>query len=397
MKYAIIIPDGAADLPIEELGGKTVLEAANLNNIDSLARRGRVGMVHNVPEGYPPGSDVAIMSLLGYDPKKYYTGRAPIEAAAKGIKLTDSQIVFRCNLVTIIDGIMSDFSAGHIGTGEAHKLIAFLNEQLSQLGVTFYPGVSYRHLMVTEPAEKFKNLQTTPPHDISDQEVGDYLPRGGKGSDFVRKLMEKSQEILPEHEVNHVRRDLGENQATSIWLWGQGQKPIMDRFSKLYGLKGAAVTAVDLVRGLAKLIGWQVLEVENATGWVDTNYHGKAQAACKALDEVDIVVVHVEGPDESGHNGDVKNKIYALEQIDRLVVPTVLEKLQTFDEWRMMVLPDHPTPISLKTHTDSPVPFVMAGTDISHNGADRFTEHQAENTGMEVDIGWQLMEYFLRG
>jgi len=396
MKYAIIITDGAADRPIEDLGGQTVLEAANLANINGLVREGRIGIVRTVPEGYPPGSDVAIMSVLGYDPKKYYTGRAPIEAAAKGLKLTRDQIVFRCNFVTIIDGVMVDFSAGHIGTQEAHKLIDACNQQLSSMGVQFYPGVSYRHLMVTGPADRFKNLQTTPPHSIADQEVESHMPRG-KGSDFVRELMAKSQEFLPTHEVNQVRRDLGENAATSIWLWGQGQKPMMDRFSKLYGMRGAAITAVDLVRGLAKLIGWKVLEVENATGWVDTNYHGKADAACKALDDVDIVVVHVEGPDESGHVGDYKNKIYALQQIDRQIVAPVLEKLKTFDQWRMIVLPDHPTPVSLKDHTDEPVPFVMAGTEISSNGMEKFSEAEADKTGLKVDIGWQLMEYFLKG
>jgi len=396
MKYAIIIPDGAADLPLEMLENRTVLEAASLPNIDGLVRSGRLGMVKTVPENYPPGSDVAIMSVLGYDPRKYYTGRAPLEAAAMGLPLTLEQIVFRCNLVTIIDGIMEDFSAGHIPTGEAKKLIEALNEKMGEPGVKFYPGVSYRHLMVTSPAEKFANLQTTPPHDISGRPVEDHLPRGG-GSDRVRKLMAKSQEILPLLEVNQVRRDLGENPATSIWLWGQGQKPALDKFKKVYGFSGAAITAVDLVRGLAKLIGWRVLEVANATGWVDTNYAGKADAACKVLDEVDIVVVHVEGPDEAGHNGDYKNKIYALEQIDQKIVKPVLDKLTTFPQWRMMVLPDHPTPIAAKTHIADPVPFVMAGTGIHSGGMERFTEAEAGKTSLRIDLGWQLMEYFLKG
>ncbi|MFA5863472.1 MAG: cofactor-independent phosphoglycerate mutase [Phycisphaerae bacterium] len=396
MKYAIIIPDGAADLPIDALDGRTALEAADLPNINSLVHQGRIGMVQTVPENFPPGSDVAIMSVLGYDPKKYYTGRAPLEAAAMGLKLTADQMVFRCNLVTIIDGIMEDFSAGHIATEQAHKIIDALNEKMGNPGVKFYPGVSYRHLMVTTPAEKFKNFQATPPHDISGQPVANFLPRGN-GSEFIRGLMAHSQEFLSELEVNQVRRDLGENPATSIWLWGQGQKPTLDRFKKIYGVSGAAITAVDLVRGLAKLIGWKIIEVQGATGWVDTNYQGKAQAACNVLDEVDIVVVHVEGPDEAGHNGDHKNKIYALEQIDRQIVQPVFEKLNTFSQWRMMVLPDHPTPVSLKTHTASPVPFVMAGTGIHSGGMEKFTEDQAETTGLKIDRGWQLMEYFLKG
>jgi 2,3-bisphosphoglycerate-independent phosphoglycerate mutase len=396
MKYAIIIPDGAADLPIEALEDRTPLEAADLPNIDNLVHIGRIGLVRNVPDNFPPGSDVAIMSLLGYDPKKYYTGRAPLEAAAMGLSLTADQMVFRCNLVTIIDGIMEDFSAGHISTGQAHKIIETLNEKLGPRGVKFYPGVSYRHLMVASPAEKFKNFQATPPHSISGRAVADHLPRGN-GSDFIRDLMAQSQEFLPDHEVNHVRKDLGENPATSIWLWGQGQKPILDRFKKVYGISGAAITAVDLVRGLAKLIGWKVIEVDKATGWVDTNYQGKAEAACKALDEVDIVVVHVEGPDESGHVGDYKNKIYALEQIDRQIVKPVFEKLNRFKEWRIMVLPDHPTPVSLRDHTGEPVPFVMAGTGIHTSGMEHFTENQAAGTSLRIDRGWELMEYFLKG
>ena len=353
-------------------------------------------MVRTVPENFPPGSDVAIMSVLGYDPKKYYTGRAPLEAAAMGLKLTDDQMVFRCNLVTIIDGIMEDFSAGHISTEEAKKIIEALNEKLSdEMKVKFHAGVSYRHLMVASPAEKFKNFHATPPHDITGKAVDDFLPKGG-GSDFIIELMDHSQEYLSDLEVNQVRKDLGENPATSIWLWGQGQKPIIDRFKTLYGITGAAITAVDLVRGLGKLIGWKIIEVPGATGWVDTNYEGKAQAAADALDKVDIVVVHIEGPDEAGHNGDYKNKVYALEQIDEKIVNPLLKKLNTFDAWRIMVLPDHPTPVSVKTHTSSPVPFVMSGTGIAKTGMENFTEDQAAKTGLKIDRGYQLMEYFLK-
>ena len=395
MKYAIIITDGAADRPVQALGGKTPLEAANLENINQLAMTGRLGLAQTVPINMNPGSDVAIMSLLGYDPKKYYTGRAPLEASAMGIDMTDEQIAFRCNMVTIIDEVMEDFSAGHIKTHESKKLIDKLNRNLQGAGVEFFPGISYRHLMITGNAEKFKNLKTTPPHDISGQNVNPYLPRG-RESEFVINLMRESQKILPGMEVNQVRKDLGENPATSIWLWGQGKKPTIEHFEKVYGLRGAAITAVDLVRGLATLIGWNIIEVDGATGYLDTNYRGKGIAACRALEEVDIVLVHVEAPDEAGHNGDIDGKIDALEQIDREIVAPVTEKLKSLRDWRIMVLPDHPTPIELKTHSSEPVPFLISGSGISSNNAERFTEARAAGTGLKIDLGWQLMEYFLK-
>ncbi len=395
MKYAIIIPDGAADRPIEQLDGLTPLEAANIENMNSLAKIGRVGLVRTVSEGLHPGSDVAIMSLLGYNPKKYYTGRAPLEAAAMNIKMSSEQIAFRCNLVTIIDDIMEDFSAGHIKTAEASQLIALLNRHLSSEETKFFTGVSYRHLMITSPAQQFKKLKTTPPHDIIGQEIASYLP-SGPGSDFVLSLMKKSQEIFANCEVNQVRADLGENPATSIWLWGQGQSPRINSFKETYGLNGAVITAVDLVRGLGRLIGWRIIDVEGATGYIDTNYAGKAQAAVEALDEVDIVAVHVEAPDEAGHSGDYESKIYALEQIDKQIVPVIRAKLESFGDWRMMILPDHPTPIELKTHTAEPVPFIIAGSNITSNGVNSFSEQQANKAGLKIDVGWQLMEYFLK-
>ncbi len=395
MKYAIIIPDGAADVPLEELDGKTPLEFAKLDNINQLVKCGRVGLVRTVGENLNPGSDVAIMSVLGYDPHKYYTGRAPLEAAAMNIKMSHEEIAFRCNLVTIIDNVMEDFSAGHIKTAEAEQLINLLNEKIAIENVRFFPGISYRHIMLTSPAENFANLATTPPHDIIGKKIDKYLP-SGKGSKFILSIMKKSQEIFANCEVNQVRADLGENPATSVWLWGQGQAPRMKSFKEAYGLNGAVITAVDLVKGLGKLIGWRTIEVEGATGYIDTNYAGKAKAAIDVLDEVDIVAVHIEAPDEAGHNGDYKNKIYALEQIDQQIVSPILQKLKTFDDWRILILPDHPTPITIRTHTADPVPFLMAGSDITSNGADAFSESQASKVGLKVDIGWQLMEYFLK-
>jgi len=395
MKYALIIPDGAADLPIEQFSGKTVLEAADVANLDRLANIGRVGMVKTVPDGMTPGSDVAIMSLLGYDPKKHYTGRAPIEAAAMGIATRPDQIVFRCNLVTINDGVMEDFSAGHISSAEAKQLIECVNDQLGSDNIRFYPGLSYRHIMVTGPPEAFDGLRTTEPHDIMGSVVKDYLPRG-RGSDLLNELMSRSAELLGDHEVNQVRRELGENPATSIWLWGQGQKPALKPFRTVYGPTGAIISAVDLVRGLGKLTGFSLIEVPGATGYLDTNYSGKGRAACEALDRMDMVVVHVEAPDEAGHNADPQAKKLAVERIDQEIVAPVVAKLEGLGQWRIMVLPDHATPISVRSHTADPVPFVIAGSDVVSGSCRAFDEAHARQSDLHVDPGWQLMQYFLR-
>jgi len=396
MKYALIIPDGAADLPIEELGGRTVLEAADIPNLDRLARAGRVGTTANVPDGMTPGSDVAIMSVLGYDPSADYTGRAPLEAAAMGIKTSPDQIVFRCNLVTILDGVMADFSAGHIQTDEAKTLITHLNDHLGDETIRFYPGLSYRHLMVTGLAERFVGLQTTPPHDIIGRPISDHLPRG-KGSDWLNRLMARAGQLLADHELNQARKDRAERPASGIWLWGQGQTPTLEPFRSIYGLSGAVVTAVDLVRGLARLIDCEIINVDGATGYIDTNYAGKAQAACHAMDRVDLVVVHVEAPDEAGHSGDVEAKKTAVERIDGKIIAPVVRKLEGFDDWRILVLPDHPTPIAVRSHTSQPVPFVVAGSDISESGPDAFDERHARDTGLKIAPGWRLMEFFLQG
>jgi len=395
MKYAIIIPDGAADHPIELLEDRTILQAADIPQIRGLARAGRIGLVQTVPQGFTPGSDVAILSLLGYSPKKYYTGRAPLEAAAMDLKTTAEQMIFRCNLVTIIDGVMEDFSAGHISTKEAATLIEYVNDQLGNETTRFYAGISYRHLMVTSPADQFKKLTTTAPHDIMGEPIKNHLPTGG-GKQFLRDLMQRSQQLLAEHDVNRVRTDLGENPANSIWLWGQGQQPIMPRFVDRYGVRGAVITAVDLVRGICKLLGWRIIDVPGATGYIDTNYAGKGQAACEALDELDLVCVHVEAPDEAGHNADHQAKLQAVEQIDQHIVGPVAEKLRTFDQWRILIIPDHPTPVDVRTHTDEPVPFLIAGSGIAAGEVDRFDEDQARQSDLKIDHGWELMEYFLK-
>ncbi|MDY6914400.1 MAG: cofactor-independent phosphoglycerate mutase, partial [Planctomycetota bacterium] len=361
MKYAIVIPDGAADLPLDELDGRTPLAAAKTPNMDWVAAHGKIGTVRTVPPGLSCGSDVAIMSVLGYDPKRYYTGRAPLEAAAQNIEVSPTQWVFRCNLVTVVDGCMEDHSAGHISSEEAATLIAELNRLLGGSHITFYAGVGYRHLMTYDAAV---DVRTTPPHDILDKPIAEHLPTG-QGAEMLRTLIDRSRQILTEHEINTVRRDLGENPASSIWLWGQGKMPTLPSFVDRFGLKGSAITAVDLVRGLAKLIGWDRIDVPGATGYVDTDYAGKGAAAGEALDKYDLVCVHVEAPDEAGHNRDVAGKLRAIEQIDRYVVGPVLERLRAEgDDWRILVLPDHPTPCMRRTHTPEPVPFAIAGKRI---------------------------------
>ncbi|HPS53893.1 MAG TPA: cofactor-independent phosphoglycerate mutase [Phycisphaerae bacterium] len=393
MKYAIIIPDGAADLPLDDLGGRTPFEAAKIPTIDSIVAMGRLGTVRNVPDGYPAGSDVAIMSLLGYDPTEYYSGRAPLEAAAMGIKVTDDEWIFRCNLVTIIDDIMEDYSAGHISTEEASAIIAALQSTLNDTSVHLYPGVAYRHIMTVSGD---MDVTTTPPHDILGQGIARHLPRG-EGSEVLLALMDRARYILADCDINAVRKDLGENPATDIWLWGQGKMPKLDPFFQKYGVHGAAISAVDLVRGIARLMDWDVLTVEGATGYVDTNYEGKGRMAVQALDHYDMVCVHVEGTDEAGHNADFKGKIHALEQIDKYIVAPVLERLKKEgDDWRILILPDHPTPCDVRTHTREAVPFVIAGRGIESGPAERkFTEAQAAQSDLHVEKGCNLMEYFL--
>jgi 2,3-bisphosphoglycerate-independent phosphoglycerate mutase len=392
-KYVIIIPDGAADEPLEQLGNKTPLEAANTPNMDKISQRGRLGIVRTVPEGMEPGSDVAQMSLLGYDPRKYYTGRAPIEAVARNVQLAPDDWVFRCNLVTIADGKMADHSAGHISTEEGSKLIEELNELVSNDKVRFYTGVSYRHLLVLKGFDI--DVKTCPPHDYIGKPVEKILPRG-KGADFLNDLMMRSQHFFFNHDINKVRTDLGENQVSSIWLWGQGKKAKLESFEKRFNLKGAAITAVDLVRGLAKLIGFDLIEVPHATGFIDTNFEGKGAAAIKALKKYDIVLVHIEAPDEAGHTGNAEAKKKAIEQIDKHIVGPVFEALQKYPSWRMLVLPDHPTPVKTGAHSGDPVPFAMAGANVEGVLKAAFTEANAAKSGLKIDNGCDLMEYFLK-
>jgi len=395
MKYAIIIPDGAADRPVEALRDRTPFEVARLPNMNRIAAEGRLGTVQTVPASLPPGSDVAILSLLGYDPTKHYTGRAPLEAVARGIELGPDDWVFRCNFVTVADEEMMDYSAGHIRTQEAEVLITALEERFGSDALRFYAGVGYRHLVVIK-REKFA-VRTTPPHDLIGRAIKGYLPKG-KNARRLKELMAASREVLADHPINAVRRDLGENPATQIWLWGEGRRPTLESFAQRWNLRGAVITAVDLVRGIAKLVGWDVVEVEGATGYYDTNYAGKAKAAIDALKDHDFVVVHVEATDEAGHNGDAREKVRALEAIDREIVGPVLAALERSGQpWRLLVSPDHETPLELRTHERRAVPFAMMGSGlpVGRSGG-AMTEANARKTGMHVAVGHELMEYFLK-
>ncbi len=387
--------DGAADEPLEELGGLTPLAKANIPNVDWISSNGRLGKVCNVPVDFQPGSDIALMSLMGYNPQEYHTGRAPLEAAAMELALAPTDWIFRCNLVTVSNGDMLDYSAGHIETLQAATLINDLNEKLGSDKISFYPGKSYRHIMVYRGDMNISPV--APPHDIMDEPINKYLPRG-KNSKELRKLMEKASAILADHEMNKVRSDLGENPATDIWLWGHGTQPKMDSFRSRFGLLGAVITAVDLLRGIGYLIGMKLIDVENATGYLDTNYAGKGQAAIDALKDHDIVVVHIEAPDEAGHGAMIEGKVDAIEQIDKHIVGPVLNYLKDQKEdWRIMTLPDHPTPIHLRTHTSDPVPFAMAGMGVSSPWQYTYNEVNAEKSGLTIKKGHELMEYFLKG
>ncbi len=392
-KYAIIVPDGAADEPIDQFGNKTALEAAEIPNIDKVSTQGRQGIVRTIPDGMEAGSDVAQMSLLGYDPRRYYSGRAPIEAVARKIDLAPSDWVFRCNLVTISDGKMADHSAGHISTEEGTKLIKELDEQFGSDQLRFHPGVSYRHLLVCKGLDF--DVHTYPPHDCIGMAKDKILPRG-RGAELLIDLMARSHQLFSNHDINKVRNDLGENQVSSIWLWGQGKKARMESFKKRFGITGAVITAVDLARGLAMLIGFDLIDVPGATGFVDTNYQGKASAAIQALDKYALVLVHIEAPDEASHSGSADLKKKAIEQIDKHIVGPVLEAIQTYEDWRILVAPDHPTPVSTKAHSSEPVPFAMAGTGIAGILHKNFSETNAAKSGFRIDNGFELMEYFLK-
>lgn len=397
MKYIVIVPDGMFDHPLDDLEKQTPLQVARTPHMDYLAQHGMSGLVKTIPDALPPGSDVGNMAILGYNPLQCLTGRSPLEAANMGITLKDDEVSFRCNLVTERDGTMVDYSAGHIRTDEATLLIADLNDQLGDKDITFYPGKSYRHIMVlrTDTPEEFLSLKTVPPHDIIEKPIAGYLPQG-KLADRIISLMDQSRQIFANHSVNQVRIDLQENPATMIWLWGQGTKPILEPFDKKYGLKGSIISAVDLVNGIGRLAGLNIIDVPGATGYFDTNYAGKAEYALASLSDHDYVYVHIESPDEAGHVGSYKEKIRAIENIDKHIVGTVRQYVEQNPDSRMLVLPDHPTPVALRTHTHEPVGFAMYGKGIEHNGAPAYNENTTRDIGIKFSSGEEMIEWFVR-
>jgi 2,3-bisphosphoglycerate-independent phosphoglycerate mutase len=407
MKYVIVIPDGAADAPQDSLGGKTPFQAARTPAMDSLAARGTVGLTNHVPDSLPPGSEVACMSLMGYDPLAYFTGRAPLEAAAQGISLGADDWAVRCNLVTIQPGdgepIMEDFTAGHITTEEATELLAAAQRGLAAdfpglAGWEFKPGVSYRNLLLHRgrpgAAPLAGDLRATPPHDLMDKPVGDSFPRG-TGSRLLTEIMARSAIWLEGHPVNKARIAAGKRPATHVWLWGVGRAPAMEPFAQKYGMSGTMITAVDLLRGLAALAGWKRLEVPGATGYLDTDYAAKGRYAIAELDRTDLVCVHIEAPDEASHQGDAAAKVKAIEEIDAKIVAPIVKHLAGSGEHRILVCPDHPTFISTKTHSRGHVPFVMAGSGIPPSGQRSYDEIAAAASTKRIEPGWKLMGDFL--
>ncbi len=401
MKYVVILGDGMAGYPMPACNNKTCLQLARTPFFDELAAKSTVGLVKTVPAGFSPGSDVANLSVMGYDPAEFYTGRSPLEAASIGIPLTENDVTFRCNLVTLSEEAdyektrMLDYSAGEISTAEAQALIETLRRELIAPPFSLYAGISYRHCLVLH--EKKTGSILTPPHDITDLPVKGHLPAGTMGRELLG-MMERSREILTAHPVNAARRADGKRPANSVWFWGEGTKPALRAFSDLYGKKGAVISAVDLVKGIGILAGMDVIEVTGTTGNWDTNFTGKADAAVRALlDGHDFVYVHMEAPDECGHHGDTEKKIYSIEQVDD-VARRIAEGLRAAGEpFAMLIMPDHPTPIALKTHTADPVPFLMYRSNEERaNGAARYDEESARATGLCIPRASEMMRAFLR-
>lgn len=405
MKYIVMVADGMSDYPIAELGDRTPIEASKIPNMNFIAKNGIVGTASTIPKGMTPASDVANLAIMGYDPKKYYSGRGPLEAVNMGIELGIDDVAFRCNFITEYKGALIDYSAGHIKTKEAEILIKALDEKLGTPLVKFYAGISYRHLMVVKNGRHFPldskeadlaKIKYMPPHDIAGQPIKDNLPKG-RGSELLIKMMEESRSILMKCDVNKVRLDLKENPANMIWLWGQGSKPDLPLFKEKYGVGGSIISAVDLLNGIGKLIGLEPIKVPGATGYYDTNYQGKADYAIASLEKNDFVFIHVEAPDEAGHNKDIRAKIGAIENFDRFIVGSILKRFTDKDSIRMMILPDHATPISVGTHVADPIPFAIYGSGIEADSIEVFSEKAARAGKLFFSAGWQLMDYFIKG
>lgn len=400
MKYVIIIPDGCADYPVESLGGKTPLQAAQTPNMDAIAKRGLVGQSDNVPRHLPAGSEVANMTLFGYDPNRYFTGRAPIEAAAQGIVLGPLDWAIRCNTVTIVDQVMKDFTADHASNEEAREVLKSVQEAIGNPSLEFTPGVSYRNLLIyrgkaSEAVPFSGDSKTSAPHDLTDGSVIDDFPRG-PGCDLLSDWMQRSAEVLVDHPVNKRRIAEGRLPISHLWLWGLGKTPTLESFASRFQKTGAMITAVDLLRGLAALVGWDRIEAPGATGYLDTDYASKGRTAIEALSKYDLVCVHIEAPDEASHEGRVEEKIKALEAIDRDIVGPILKALEQYPEHRILITPDHPTPVSTKKHSHGWVPFTIAGSGVHPDASSTYNEVSASQSGLQVPNGWELMPRFMR-
>ncbi len=389
MKYCVVIIDGAAGSPLPERGGKTCLELAKTPNLDAMAKSGLLGLARTIPAGMEPSSSNACMSVLGYDPSRYLIGRAAIEARSMGIPVGEGDVLFRCNLVTVQDGRMADYSAGHISTDEARQLIEALNKALGSDTLHFYPGVAYRHIAKISGRPDTLLAECTPPHDISGQPVAGFFPKG-RGSDLLRDLMKRSESVLRDHPVNAARRARGEALATTIWIfWGSGNPAALPDFKEAYGLQAAVTSAVDVIKGLAQMIGVKVLEIPGVTDGMDNDFAGQTDGALAAFDKNDLVVIHIEATDEAGHTGSVEDKVEAIQKTDS----EVFSRLRAWhgDALRVLVMPDHPTPIVTRTHNPDPVPFLLWGEGFTSNGAKRFTEIEAVRQGLFLDDGYSIM------
>ena len=393
MKYCVLIIDGASGWPLPERGGKTCLELAHTLNLEAMAQAGFMGLVRTVPPGMEPSSACACMSALGYDPRVYYRGRSAIEAKSMGIPIDDGDAVFRCNLVAVRDGKMWSYSSGYISTHEAEPLISALNETLGSDKIHFYPGVSYRHICLLKGRGDTLLATCTPPHDIPDKPIDEFLPKG-RGSDLLRDLMKRSEAVLRDHPINIERRSRGDIPATMIWLfWGSGKIPDMPPFKQVYGLRAAMTSGVDLLRGLARMVGMDRLDIPGVTGSLDNDYAAQAVGALNALDDHDLVVIHVEAPDEAAHAGAIDDKIEAIQRVDSEVVSR-LRSWQS-DSLRVLIMPDHPTPIQTQTHVADPVPFMLWGPGFTANGAKKFTESEAKKVGFFIDNGYNIMNMLI--
>lgn len=401
MKYLVMLCDGMADEPNEALGNSTPMEKANKPCMNSLAAKAEVGIVKTVAEGLKPGSDVANLSVLGYEPAVYYSGRSPLEAASIGIDLKDTDVTLRCNLVTLSDDedyenkTILDYCADDISSEEAKILIEYIQEKLGNDVFRFYPGVSYRHCLVWSNGNPYPGV-LTPPHDITGKVITDYIPKG-EAVDELYDLMKKSYDLLKDHPVNQARITRGKRPANSIWLWGEGTKPLLDNFSEKFGIKGSMISAVDLLKGIAICAGMNSVDVDGATGYLDTNFDGKCKAAIEEFKNgADLVYIHVEAPDECGHRGEIENKVKAIEMIDEHILGPVVEFLKGYDDFAVLVCPDHPTPLSIRTHTSTPVPYLIYDSKNEINsGVKVFCEKEARETGNYIEKGFTMMNYFL--